>query len=33
MLSHVGNHLLAKVGPRIEHRHNDPAQFEAFVRA
>jgi hypothetical protein len=25
MFSHVGNHLLAKVGSRIEHRHNDPA--------
>jgi hypothetical protein len=33
MLSHVGNHLLAKVGPRIEHSHHDPAQLEALVRA
>jgi len=33
MFSHVGNYLLAKVGPRIEHRHNDPAQLETLVRA
>jgi len=33
MFSHVSNDLLAKLGPRIEHRHNNPAQFEAIVRA
>jgi hypothetical protein len=33
MLSHVGNYLLAKVGPRIEHRHHDPAKLETLVRA
>jgi len=33
MFSHIGNYLLAKVRPRIEHRHDDPAQLEALVRA
>jgi hypothetical protein len=33
MFSHVGHYLLAKVGPRIKHRHNDPAQFQTLVRA
>jgi len=33
MFSHVGNYLLAKLGPRIEHCHNDPAQLETVVRA
>jgi len=33
MFSHVGNYLLAKVGPRIEHSHNDSAQLKALVRA
>src|SRR4029453_8082624 len=32
MLPHVGNDLLAKVGARVEHRHDDPAQFETLVR-
>jgi len=33
MFSHIRNYLLAKFGPRIEHRHNNPAQLETFVRA
>jgi hypothetical protein len=33
MFSHVRNYLLAKVRPRIEHRHNDPAQFQTLVGA
>jgi len=33
MFSHVGNYLLAKFGPRIEHRHNNPAQLKTIVRA
>ena len=33
MFSHVGNDLLAQVRPRIEHRHNNPAQLETLVRA
>jgi hypothetical protein len=33
MFSHVGNDLLAKLGPRIEHRHNNPAQLKTIVRA
>jgi hypothetical protein len=32
MFSHVGNHLLAKIGSGVEHRHDDPAQLETFVR-
>jgi len=33
MFSHIGNYLLAKLGTRIEHRHNDPRQLETLVRA
>jgi len=33
MFSHICNYLLAKVGPRIEHRHDDPAELKALVRA
>jgi len=33
MFSHVGNYLLAKVRPRIEHRHYDPAELETLIRA
>jgi hypothetical protein len=33
MFSHIGNDLLAKIGPRIEHRHDDAAQLETLVRA
>src|SRR5262245_18765472 len=32
MFSELCNNLLAKIGPRIEHRHNDPAQLETLVR-
>ena len=33
MFSDVSNYLLAKLGPRIEHRHNNPAKLETIVRA
>jgi hypothetical protein len=33
MFSNIGNHLLAKIGPRIEHRHHNSAQLETLVRA
>jgi len=33
MFPHIGNYLLAKVGPPVEHRHNDPAELETLVRA
>jgi hypothetical protein len=33
MFSHVGNYLLAKLGPRVEHRHHNPAKLETIVRA
>jgi len=33
MFSHIGNYLLAEVGARVEHCHNDPAQLKTLVRA
>ena len=33
MLTYVLNYLLAKIGPSIEHCHDDPAQLQPLVRA